>query len=253
MMNVIDSFRISSGRRAASVLSAALDLIYPRQCSSCGNTVVQSGAHLCWDCLAKSEFISDPYCSLCGDPVDGAVHHRYICGWCLETKPAFTNARSAVRFRGSMKSALLTFKYRHSPFLGRDLGALLAACCNVHYHDISFDCVTGVPLYSAKMRHRSYNQANVLAKHFSVETSIPFEPRCLVRIRHTQTQTKLNARQRKVNVHNAFEVQMPNWIKGRRILLVDDVMTTGATVNECAVVLMKAGALSVHVLTVARG
>jgi len=152
-----------------------------------------------------------------------------------------------------MRAALLAYKYNRASHLGRDLSALLVACASAHYSDLRFDCVTGVPLHSAKLRERSYNQANILARHFAKRRSIPFEPRCLAKIRHTETQTRLNARQRKANVRNAFVTPMPDWIKGRRILIVDDVMTTGATVNECAAVLRGAGATSVHVLTVARG
>ena len=241
------------GAVVADVASHGLDVLYPRRCGGCGNIPAGHGMHLCWDCLADAVYVKDPFCSRCGDPVEGAVYHAFECSWCRRNQPAFVAARSAVRFRGAMKEVLHRFKYGKACHLSGDLSHLLAGCVNAHFSDIRFDGVAYVPLYPRKARERSYNQARLLAVDMARKLSLPILHRSLKLTRMTETQTHLNAEERKANVRGAFEVVMPAWIEGRRLLLVDDVMTTGATVGECARVLMAAGALSVHVVTVARG
>lgn len=235
------------------VCSSALDLVYPRSCCGCHGPVQRPGGFLCWECMREMEFVSDPFCERCGDPIDGAVYHRYECWWCAETHPSFERARSVARFRGAVRFAILALKYERASHLAGDLADLLVAGFNTHYANERIDCVTSVPLYAARRRARTYNQAGLLARHFSKRSGVPFEPGCLSKTRNTETQTRLNARQRKANVEGAYASTMPEWVRGRRILLIDDVMTTGATVNECATVLRKAQAASVQVLTVARG
>ncbi len=241
------------GMRLGEIASRGLDVIYPRVCGGCGGVPEGRGMHLCWDCLGDAVYVRDPFCSHCGDPVDGAVHHEFTCSWCRRTRPAFALARSAVRFRGTMKQVIHAFKYERGCHLAGDLGGLLAGCVRAHFADLSFDGVTYVPLHPKKGRERSYNQSRLLAVSVARKLGLRVEHRCLRRVRLTSTQTRLSAEERKANVRGAFQAVTPEWIEGRRLLLVDDVMTTGATVNECARVLMQAGAYSVHVVTVARG
>lgn len=241
------------GGMASAGVSHALDIVYPRVCAGCGGVPEGRGMHLCWDCLSDAVFVRDPFCSRCGDPVDGAVHHDFNCSWCRRTRPSFDLARSAIRFRGSMKQVMHAFKYERACHLAGDLGGLLAGCVRAHYAGVPFDGVAYVPLHPRKGRERSYNQARLLAVSAARKLGVPVEHRCLRRVRATTTQTRLSAEERKANVRGAFQAISPEWLDGRRILLVDDVMTTGATVNECAKVLMASGACSVHVVTVARG
>jgi ComF family protein len=233
--------------------SSGLDVLYPRHCEGCGASSVGHNMHLCWDCLSQAVYVKDPFCSCCGDPVFGAVEHTFECSWCRRTHPSFLQARSAVRFRGKVKELLHAFKYNNGCHLSGDLAGLLAGCVQAHYSDVRFDGVAYVPLHPKKARERSYNQARLLAVDTARRLELPVLHRSLRRTRMTDTQTRLNAEERKRNVRGAFEVVMPDWIEGRRVLLLDDVMTTGATVSECAFVLMNAGAVSVHVATVARG
>ncbi len=241
------------GESALAAGSHALDIIYPRLCGGCGGVPEGRGMHLCWDCLREAVFVRDPFCSRCGDPVDGAVHHAFNCSWCRRTRPSFVLARSAVRFCGSMKQVMHAFKYQRACHLAGDLGGLLAGCVRAHYAGVPFDAVAYVPLHPRKGRERSYNQSRLLAVSAARKLGLPVENRCLRRVRITTTQTRLSAEERKANVRGAFSALSPEWIDGRRILLVDDVMTTGATVNECARVLVEAGACCVYVATVARG
>jgi len=249
----LDAALSRMGDMVSEVAAYGLDIVYPRVCGGCGGTPGGRGMHLCWDCLAGAVYVKDPFCSCCGDPVDGAVHHEFACSWCRRTRPAFTLARSAVRFRGPMKQVLHAFKYEKQCHLSGDLGALLAGCVQAHYSGVAFDGVAYVPLHPRKGRERSFNQSRLLAASAAHRLGLPVLHRSLQRVRITRTQTRLNAEERKANVRGAFRAAMPEWLGGRRILLVDDVMTTGATVNECARVMMQSGALSVHVATVARG
>jgi ComF family protein len=181
------------------------------------------------------------------------VYHGFECAWCRDTSPAFTTARSAVRFRGVIRDMLHDFKYNNQVHLALDLGNILSGCIMAHYADICFDGITYVPLHPRKQRERNFNQAALLAEEAGRRLKIDLLRGCLRRTRFTATQTHLNAAERKANVRGAFTVRLADWVYQRRILLIDDVMTTGATVNECAAALIQAGALSVHVATVARG
>lgn len=236
----------------AAVIRGALDIVYPRYCAACGSGS-SGGNYLCWDCLVDMPFIRDPYCSICGDPFDGAVEHDFVCSWCLQHEPAFDMARSAVRYRGVVGDLLQQFKYHHATYLAYDLCLLLEGCVNAHIIQGGIDAIAYVPLHPRKARARSFNQARLLAEQLSRRLGVPVERNALRRVRWTSTQTRLSAEARRANVSGAFVCPIPDWIDGRRWLLVDDVMTTGATVDACARVLRQHGARRVVVATVARG
>ncbi|MCK5850117.1 MAG: ComF family protein [Kiritimatiellae bacterium] len=234
-------------------LARFLDLLYPRFCVGCKSAVGAGPGYLCWNCRARQSIISEPFCSVCGDPVDGYIERSYTCSWCRNDLPAFDFARSAAMYRGPVKAALCAFKYERATCMSGDMIMLLSACVNVCLANISFDAVTFVPLHPQKERERTFNQSRILASGLAARLDVPLFSKALCRIRLTPTQTNLTMRQRKENVKNAFAVANEDWVIGRRFLLVDDVMTTGATVDECSRVLKEAGAVSVHVVTVARG
>ena len=230
-----------------------LDMLYPRTCAGCGKPVAPEPGHLCWDCQSKVVYVQSPYCSICGDPVEGRVDGSFVCYACSESTPFFDRARSAVRYRGVMQDVLQEFKYREGLWMRPDLVRILEACTATHYDMDEIDAVTFVPLYPARHRQRGYNQAEVLADLLAKSIGKPLLRYCLARIKPTPTQTHLTARDRATNVKGAFKTRWLSRLKGRRILLVDDVMTTGATVNECSRVLKAGGAARVVVVTVARG
>jgi len=185
--------------------------------------------------------------------VDGAVAGEFLCAACLDQVPAFDLARSAARYSGVLKTAVQEFKYHGATWLSRDLGMLLLACFNTHYSETPIDTLSYVPMYAAKERERSYNQACLLAQELRAARRHLHMEHLLIKTRPTPTQTHLTLRQRRANVKRSFTIKDKNGVAGRRILLIDDVMTTGATVNECARMLKQAGAGAVYVLTVARG
>ncbi|MFH1476973.1 MAG: double zinc ribbon domain-containing protein [Verrucomicrobiota bacterium] len=235
------------------MLNAFMDVIFPRSCAGCGGEVVGSHGYLCWDCLVRLQWIQTPFCQICGDPLAGEVPLPVICAGCAAKLPAFERARSVARFRGVLRMILHDFKYRGATWLSRDLVSLLRACYEIHFARAGLDTVTYVPLYPARERERSYNQALLLAQGLAAVCPSLVLRACLRRLRPTMSQTHLTAGQRLANVKDMFAIRDPKDMPGRRILLVDDVMTTGATVNECARMLKQAGADLVGVLTVGRG
>ena len=230
-----------------------LDMLYPRTCAGCGKLAAPEPGHFCWDCQSKILYVQSPYCSICGDPVEGRVDGSFVCYACSESAPFFDRARSAVRYRGVMRNILQEFKYREGLWMRPDLVRILEACVATHYDMDEIDAVTFVPLYPARQRQRGYNQAEVLAGLLAKSIRKPLLKYCLARLKPTQTQTHLTARDRVTNVKGVFKARWLSRLKGRRILLVDDVMTTGATVNECSRALKAGGAARVVVVTVARG
>lgn len=236
-------------------LRTLADLVYPRTCADCGRPArgVGEGA-LCADCQMRVQVVQLPFCSICGDPVAGEVPGEYVCAWCRKNRPVFSWARSAVRYAGPVRPCIRNLKY-HSGFwalpeIARWLEALWPTCPEGAE---KADAIVPVPLHLTRRWSRTYNQASLVAGVLSKIAGIPVRRGWLWRVRKTGTQTHLTAAQRARNVEGVFAVPFKRFVAGRRILLVDDVMTTGATVNECAKALRKAGAAEVMAITVARG
>jgi len=240
-------------RECVSLGLTLLDMVFPRMCAGCGGPVGDESRHICWECLASLWPVQFPHCMVCGNPVQGMVTHEYVCSLCTGHKRHFDRARSSVLFDGRIVNIVHAFKYGQAAHLSADLAGLLAVCANTHYAPEDVDAVTFVPLHHRKERERTYNQAHLLAGNLASILGKPLLSRCLVRWRPTLTQTALTAVERRKNMQGAFRARNEKWIEGRRILLVDDVMTTGATVDECAKTLKAAGAAEVRAITVARG
>jgi ComF family protein len=185
--------------------------------------------------------------------VEGRISHEYVCYLCVETPRSFDRARSAARFEGVLQRMIIDFKYNDALWVQDELVDVLASCHGVHYAETPVDAIACVPLFHARERARGFNQADVLAGGLARRLRKPFLRGALSRLRATETQTHLTARERADNVKGAFRVRRAKGLQGKRILLVDDVMTTGATLNECARALKQGGAAEVYVLTLARG
>ncbi len=234
-------------------LSPLLDFVYPRPCAVCGTGVGERGRHLCWDCRSDVSLIQFPFCSWCGDPVQGQVDASYVCSWCRRRPPAFDRARSAAHYEGPVQHCVKAFKYRRATHLVKELGAVLAGCVDVHYADAVIDAVTYVPLHGRRHRERTFNQSCLLAQYVARRSGLTLSDAGLYRTRHTDTQALLNGAARRRNVEGAFAVKPTGWVSGRSLLLIDDIMTTGATVDAVADALKQAGAHRVWVATVGRG
>jgi ComF family protein len=231
---------------------AAVSLLFPPHCAACGRDVA-SGLHLCAGCGEKARRIEPPFCRRCSEPFAGAIDGEFECPNCADRDLHFDCAVAPFLSRGVVREFIHRLKYDRETFLRRPLAAWLAeALTDERLARQPFDLIVPVPLHAARLRERSFNQAALLAALLSEHCGVP-TLECLRRIRYTSTQTRLDRHERTENLRGAFRVRDPAALQGSHLLLVDDVFTTGATVDECARVLRLAGAASVRVATVARG
>ncbi len=234
--------------------NAGLGLIYPETCQLCRVRRAEPRDGLvCPQCWAQVRFIRPPFCERCGLPFHGDLTTTFECANCREMKLHFSSARSAAVARSVVLEAIHRFKYSHSLWFEDFLAGLLVREAAPVLQKEDWDCIAPVPLHPLKLREREFNQAERLAAHLSRATNIPLDCKSLRRIAPTATQTRLARTQRAANMRNAFAVCKGAQLDGQRIVLVDDVFTTGATTSACAEALRKAGAADVCVWTVARG
>jgi ComF family protein len=235
----------------SDLFQAAVSLLYPATCASCRKQV-RAGEYLCDGCEAKVVRIVAPFCETCSEPFQGSINTAFSCANCAHRTIYFDAAVAAYRGRGIVRDIIHEFKYNRQIHL-RHLVArwLRAALDDERLRNQHFDLIIPVPLHPARQRERGFNQANLLAELVSADTGIPCK-RLLKRIRYTTTQTALDRSERMENLHNAFRLRKNADVRGLRVLLIDDVLTTGSTLSECARVLKGAGATSVHAATAAR-
>jgi competence protein ComFC len=235
----------------SELFEAAVSLLYPARCTICGKTV-RAGEYLCNGCEAKIVPIVPPFCQTCSEPFQGSINTAFTCANCAHRTIHFDAAVAAYRGRGIVRDVIHEFKYNRQIHL-RHLVArwLRAALDDERLSGYNFDVIVPVPLHPARQRERGFNQASLLAELLSAQTSIRCRP-LLKRIRYTTTQTALDRAERMENLHNAFRLRKNADVRGLRVLLIDDVLTTGSTLSECARVLKGAGATSVHAATAAR-
>ncbi|HEX8312038.1 MAG TPA: ComF family protein [Chthoniobacteraceae bacterium] len=231
---------------------ALLSLLYPPHCASC-QCSTPAGEHLCGKCRETARRITAPFCHTCSQPFDGEVPGEFVCANCTGREFHFACAVAAYRSRDVVREFIHRFKYDRHFYLRHSLADWLADALQderITAHPVDF--LVPVPLHSARERDREFNQADVLAALLSERAKVPVL-RCLERIRYTTTQTRLDRQERMENLRGAFRVRQTPAVLNRHLLIVDDVLTTGSTVDECARVLRLAGAASVRVVTVARG
>ncbi len=232
-----------------TIFNKILDFILPPLCPIC-KTKVLSHHGLCSDCFSKIHFISRPYCEICGKPFEFDIPEDHLCGSCCKKIPLFTKARSAFLYDSFSAKLILPFK--HSDHL--ELTPLLIKFLYRAGLDLfdETDLIIGVPLHRFRYMKRKYNQADVLAKSLAEKVRKPYYSGILIRTRSTASQGHMKSDERKRNVAGAFGIKNAHLIKGKNVLIIDDVFTTGATLNECTKVLKKNGAKNVFVLTLAR-
>lgn len=192
-----------------------------------------------------------PMCVVCGIPFAGAGDD-HLCGSCSASPPRFDAARSALAYEGASRDLIHSFKYRNKTHLRRPLALLTMEILSEFIQSRRPDLIMPVPLHRKKVSSRGFNQAVLLGEILSQRLMIPLDRRNLRRIRWTEPQVNLAVHDRRTNVKGAFSIHEADLVNGRRVLLVDDVLTTGSTVEECGKVLKAAGAADVTVITVAR-
>lgn len=233
---------------------AALGLIYPAVCQVCGTArATSSQCFVCEACRAKVRPIEAPFCLRCGLPFQGEITTPFECANCCDAAWDFSRARSAVIAGEVLLQIIHRYKYGHALWFEPFLAELLIARARPELAAEHWDWIVPVPLHPVKRREREFNQAERLARRLSRATGIALHRRLLRRIVPTRTQTLLTRPERLENVRDAFRARRLARLNGERIVLVDDVFTTGATTGACASVLRRLGAGEVCVWTVARG
>jgi len=236
--------------RTRVVLETLGELFFPRHCAGCA-VAIRSG-WLCRDCSDSLIAVKPPRCETCSRPYSGSLE-SFVCSNCRGKAFHFRHAVAVMQSRGLTRELIHRFKYGGETWLAELLGEILRqGVRDARLIGKFFDAVVPVPLHPLRKREREFNQAEVLARDLARNQGWEF---CdiLQRIRYTVTQTHFDRRRRMKNLREAFRVRRNAAVEGKRLLLVDDVLTTGSTLDECARILLRAGAEAIDALTVARG
>lgn len=256
--------------------SAMADLLFPPRCLGCGTHLLRSPAssfgltapdsspdecsrlmapYFCLECAGGFRPVASPICSMCGIVFESRSGQDHLCGSCIRRPRPFATARAVGLYDGVLKKAIHGLKYGGKRQLARPLGRLLEDARNRYWPAGAFDAIVPVPLHTRRLRQRGFNQAALVIRQWQNGSAGHGEgglSGLLTRSRNTLPQAGLGRVDRIANIRNAFSVSRPERVRGKRLLVVDDVFTTGATVEEGARVLLAAGAVRVDVLTLAR-
>ncbi len=228
--------------QVARLEEIALNFFFPQTCLGCG----KEGNFICRSCQSSLPRVMPPLCPLCGRPQSSGI----LCPSCVNWQAGIDSIRSPFRFEGTIREAVHQLKYRNLRALAVPLAGLLGDYVVVNH--VTADVLVPVPLHRMRLRDRGYNQSALLARELGKLTKLPMVDNCLVRQRHSPPQARtLSVTERQSNVADAF-ICSDRRLHNKQVLLVDDVATSGATLNACAVALKRAGASSVQGLVLAR-
>ncbi len=232
-----------------------IDIVYPKICHACKKKIpdLSIDETICIECWAKIKKNTPPFCYSCGRKLTS--HKKFLKNTCLDCikKPLqFDRAFSPCLYEGVIKELIHAFKYKKNDYLGIPLARLMINFIKEYNLPIQFmDLIIPIPLYKTKLREREFNQAFILSGYLGAEFNKEVSAEKLLRNKNTKTQAELKNNERFSNVEKCFSVPQKNALKNRNILLIDDVLTTGATASEAALTLKNAGANIVYVLTLA--
>jgi ComF family protein len=241
--------------RVARVCESIVNAVFPRNCVGCGLSRKNGGDYLCGLCRKDLFVIDDPICVTCGIPADIDYDYPvegFECGWCRKGGFRFDRARSLGLYDSVLKELIHFYKYRNQPGVINEIEPFLQDYFKACREDYQGCIVVSVPLHVKKLKERGFDQSFVLARKIAEILGLPYLVRPLKRIRETLPQARKNRAERLKNVKGAFEVVNSEMVSDKKILLIDDVFTTGSTVNEVTRVLKKAKVNSVQVFTLAR-
>jgi ComF family protein len=232
-----------------------LELLYPRRCLICKARLLNQASVdnlVCAACWSRVKKNPPPFCHCCGRHLDVRRSVKNLCWGCFRRTFAFDRAFCPCLYEGVLKELIHQFKYGQKDYLGKLLTRHMIDFIKEYRMPIEYvDMVVPIPLAAGRLRDREFNQARILARCLAEEFDVRLIDNALVRSRMTQSQTELSQDKRLTNIQGSFAVKNAQAIKGRNLLVVDDVLTTGATVSEAAAVLKKAGAGIVFVMTLA--
>jgi ComF family protein len=251
LLPVVSTVRIRAWPVICRIGEAALDAVLLLRCTACGTLVETAGA-LCPECWSKVRFVTEPLCASCGLPFEFEIGEGAICGGCVSNAPAFGRARAAIGYDDGSRAFILAFKHGDRADAARAFAPWMVRAGRVLLAEA--DVLAPVPLHWTRLFVRRYNQAALLALEVGRLAEVKVVPDLLVRRKRTPSLGKAGPLQRAQTVRGAFSIPegRRREVEGRRVLLVDDVFTTGSTVGACARALTRAGARSVDVLTLAR-
>ncbi len=236
------------GRRLRNAFGWLVDQFFPSACPLCGKTLLAaSSGPFCQACLAGFIPLPPAHCPVCALPFKSRQGSAHLCGRCSKNSPSFTRIAAVGLYEQSLRQAVHLLKFNRRIGLDRPLAGMLAAQLDPEYRP---DLIVPVPLHPNRLRQRCYNQAQLLARELATLLDRPLASRLLIKVRETEAQQRLSARERETNLRQAF--QLSRQLAGERVLLVDDVMTTGATLLACSRVLMAGGAGEVRGAVVGR-
>lgn len=246
------------GKLAGEIWEGLFDLVYPPRCLVC-HTWMERGC-FCDGCIDKIEKVAPPFCGRCGLPINEG---HPLCERCEKRmEPAYNWSQTLGRYGGALREAIHRFKYDGKTALAEPLGTLLARSLDSPPSPLltspggdplKFDLIVPVPLHPSRYRHRGFNQAELLARVVSRERKWPIDTAGIRRVRHTRTQALLVRSERTDNVRGAFLCSPPQRYTGQSVLVLDDVLTTGSTLDEVARTIRQAGAERVCIVALARG
>ena len=229
-----------------------VNIVYPNICLLCRRSINRDAQSLCLNCISEIEKNIPPFCQKCGRHIYEANNELGLCLSCQKSQLHFKRAFSACFYEGKIKGLIALFKYKGKTALSKPLANILTDFIKQYRIPLQqIDAIMPIPLHSVRLREREYNQSQLLAREITKEFNLELDNHSLIRTKNTTPQIELNDKQRWQNVAGAFKLHKKQSVLDKRILLIDDLLTTGATCSEAAYVLKDNGAKEVYVLTLA--
>ncbi len=233
------------------ILKTAADLLYPRRCPLCDGILLKEEPYFCRECSGTVHLITGPVCLTCGKPLER--EEEEFCFDCRRRKHLFIRCRAPFLYRGRIKESLMRFKYRGRAEYAAFYGKVMTEYGKQCFLFRGIELIVPVPVHRQRLMERGYNQAELLARQISLLTSIPCEAGLVIRKKKTRALKTVSKEDRSRSLTNAFSVSesQKSGLKGKRVLLVDDIYTTGSTADAVTGTLLAAGAAEVTVLCLA--
>ena len=244
----LKSIGLQLSTQLRDIFETAIVFLYPAKCRVCEEFLgVTSMPYICADCWQDTQFLEPPWCDICGTPeVNG------LCDACAVSPPRYGKLRSIAFYHTTLQQAIHLFKFEKKRVFAQPLVQLINTHIPSDCDITAYDFVLPIPIHRKRLRERGFNQATLLADGIAKAEDIPVLVDTLVRKRHTVAQSSLDSAARQQNIVGAFEVRNPDIISGKRLLVIDDVFTTGATIREAVSELWTADPAEIDVLTLAR-
>lgn len=235
------------------IIEELINLIYPRRCPICDNVLQSQGILCCEECKGKLKYVKEPFCMKCGKPVEN--DNVEYCFDCSKKEKHFKSGRAVFIYDKCMKNSIAGFKYKGKREYGEFYGNEIVKYLGDYINSLDVDVIIPVPIHKERYKTRGYNQADVIAKYVGKKLNIPVISNALIRKVNTVAQKKLDNKQRNKNLANAFEVNLKDseLENINKVLIIDDIYTTGATIDSCAKSLIGKKKIEVYFVTLSIG